>query len=341
MLIPEALFRSLLLAVVALIPFALSGCGSAGTQDKTIVLYGFSIVENVMKDEVIPAFQEYWRREKGQAVQVITSFAGSGTVTNQIILGAPAQVAMVATELDALNIKKAGLVSTDWTEFENRGTFAHSVAVILTREGNPKGLYSFEDLTKEGVEVVLPDPTTSGGAQWAVLALYGSALITADAGGVNAGGEAQTSAKELLKGVRSNAGSLPESARRALTQFGLGYGDALLTYENEALLDISKGRNYEIVIPKSTIYIQPKVLIIDSNVDESNRAVVEAFVQFLWSEEAQKALVRNNFRVSSDELMGEHPEKYGRVELPFTVDQLGGWEEATLKIIDQTWSQVR
>ena len=87
-------------------------------------MYGFSILENVMRDEVIPAFQEYWRREKGQAVQVITSFAGSGTVTNQIILGAPAQVAMVATELDALNIKKAGLVSTDWTEFKNRGTFA-------------------------------------------------------------------------------------------------------------------------------------------------------------------------------------------------------------------------
>ena len=333
-----ARFHPLLLALVALIPFALAGCGSTGSQGETIVLYGFSILENVMRDEVIPAFQEYWRREKGQAVQVITSFAGSGTVTNQIILGAPAQVAMVATELDALNIKKAGLVSTDWTEFKNRGTFAHSIAVILTREGNPKGLYSFEDLTSDGVEVVLPDPTTSGGAQWAVLALYGSALNTSDAA---AGGDARTSAKELLRGVRFNAGSLPESARRALIQFGLGYGDALLTYENEALLDISKGGNYEIVIPKSTIYIQPKVLIIDSNVDESDRAVVEAFVQFLWSGEAQKALVRNNFRVPSEQLMGEHPQKYGKVERPFTVDQLGGWEEATLKIIDQTWAQLR
>ena len=338
MKIPGALFRTLILAVVALIVLASTSCGSSEDQSQTIVLYGFSILENVMRDEVIPAFQEYWRREEGQAVQVITSFAGSGTVTNQIILGAPAQVAMVATELDALNIKKAGLVSTDWTEFENRGTFAHSVAVILTRGGNPKGLYSFEDLTSEGVKVVLPDPTTSGGAQWAVLALYGSALNIGDAA---AGGDAHTSAKELLKGVRSNAGSLPESARRALTQFSLGYGDALLTYENEALLDISKGSDYEIVIPKSTIYIQPKVLIIDSNVDESDRAVVEAFVQFLWSEKAQKALVRNNFRVPNEKLMGEHPQRYGRVELPFTVDQLGGWEEATFKIIDQVWAQVR
>ena len=109
-----------------------------------------------MNDEVIPAFQEYWRREKGQSIRVFTSFAGSGTVTHQITLGAPAQVAMVAKGLDVLNIEKAGLVSTDWTEFENWGTLAHSVAVILTREGNPKGLYSFEDLTIEGVEAVSP-----------------------------------------------------------------------------------------------------------------------------------------------------------------------------------------
>ena len=243
---------------------------------------------------------------------------------------------MVATELDALNLKNAGLVTTDWRDFNHQGTFAYSVTSILTRAGNPKGLRSFEDLTKKGVEVVYPDPTTSGGAQWAVLALYGSALKASE---LATGAPDHESARELLKKVSVNAGSLPESARRALTQFGLGYGDALLTYENEALLDVSKGKEYEIVVPKSTILIQPKVLIIDSNVDEEDRVVVRAFVDFLWTKEAQRALARNNFRVPDEEVMEEYAHTYREVELPFTVDELGGWEEATSKIIDQAWRQ--
>ena len=304
-----------LIAIVLLV-VATGACGSGEGNRKTIVLYGFSILDNVMKSEIIPAFQGHWKEQTGQEVQIITSFAGSGTITNQIVFGAPAQVAMVATELGALNIKRAGLVTTDWTKFKNGGTFAYSVTAILTRGGNPEGLHSFEDLSNEGVEVVYPDPTTSGGAQWAVLALYGSALKTSEA----AGAPDKSRARELLKGVSLNTGSMPESARRALTQFGLGYGDALLTYENEALLDISKGKDYEIVVPLSTIYIQPKVLILDKNVEEKEREVVRAFVDFLWSKEAQKALARNNFRVPDEEVMREYAHSFRSVELPFTVD---------------------
>ena len=152
------------------------GCRSSKADTQTIVLYGFSTVEEVVKEGIRPAFQMHWKRTTGQDVKVLTSFAGSGTITNQIIFGAPAHIAIVATELDALNIKNAGLVTTDWREFNDQGTFAYSTTVILTRKGNPKGLFSFEDLAREGVEVVYPDPTTSGGAQWAVLALYGSSL---------------------------------------------------------------------------------------------------------------------------------------------------------------------
>ena len=154
------------------------GCRSSKADTQTIVLYGFSTVEEVVKEGIIPAFQMHWKRTTGQDVdvKVLTSFAGSGTITNQIIFGAPAHIAIVATELDALNIKNAGLVTTDWREFNDQGTFAYSTTVILTRKGNPKGLFFFEDLAREGVEVVYPDPTTSGGAQWAVLALYGSSL---------------------------------------------------------------------------------------------------------------------------------------------------------------------
>ena len=188
------------------------------------------------------------------------------------------------------------------------------------------------------MEVVYPDPTTSGGAQWAILALYGSALKAGEA----ATGVADPSlARELLKHVSQNAGSLPESARRALTQFALGYGDALLTYENEALLDIAKGKAYEIIIPDSTIYIEPKVVVIDKNVDEVEQDMVRGFVDFLWSKEAQESFGRNHFQVSDEGIMARYAERYKTIKLPFTVEDIGGWEEATSTIIDQTWKQVQ
>lgn len=239
----------LMLGAVALLAAALSGCQPSQSSTKTIVLYGFSIVEDVLQEEIIPAFQKDWKAKTGQEVKFITSFADSGTITNQIVFGAPAQIAMVSTELDASSIKKASLVTTDWRSFKNGGTFAYTVTCIVTRKGNPKGVLSFENLTKQDVEVIYPDPTTSGGAQWIILALYGSALKTSE---VAVGVPDQSLARELLRSVSLNTGSLPESARKALTQFGLGYGDALLTYENEALHDISKGKKYGIVIWEST-----------------------------------------------------------------------------------------
>ena len=316
----------------------LAGCGAGDGQKSTIVLYGFSALENVMKDEIIPAFQRDWKVKTGQQVQVVTSFAGSGTITNQIVFGAPAQVAMVSTEMDALHIKDAGLVSTDWRDFRNEGSFAYSIACIVTRKGNPKAIYSFEDTGREGIDVVYPDPTTSGGAQWAILALYGSALKAAE---ITAEADSQERARELLKRVSLNAGSLPESARRALTQFGLGYGDALLTYENEALSDIHGGKEYEVVVPESTIYVEPKVMIVDKNVREGQRELVMAFVEYLWTKGAQAVLAENHFRVWDEELMARYPDRYVGVEFPFTVDYLGGWEEATSKVIDSTWRQVQ
>ncbi len=328
----------LMFGAVVLLMATLSGCQPSQSPAQTIVLYGFSITEDVLKEEIIPAFQKDWKEKTRQEVRFITSFAGSGTITNQIVFGAPAQLAMVSTELDALNIKRAGLVTTDWRSFKNEGTFAYTLTCIVTRKGSPTGILSFEDLTNQGVEVIYPDPTTSGGAQWVILALYGSALKTSE---VTTGMPDQSLARELLKGVSLNASSLPESARKALTQFGLGYGDALLTYENIALYDISKGKEYQVVVPESTIYIEPKVVIIDKNITESQKDVVRAFVDFLWTREAQEAFARYNFRVADEEIMAKYTGRYKRVELPFTVDYLGGWEEATFTIIDRVWREVQ
>ena len=330
--------KTLFLGAGILIAINSSGCRSGEDQTKTIVLYGFSIMENVMKEEIIPAFQKYWEETTGQRVRVITSFAGSGTITNQIVFGAPAQVAIVATEMDAFTIKEAGLVTTDWRSFENEGTFAFTIACLVTRKGNPLNIRGFEDIANQGVEVVYPDPTTSGGAQWAILALYGSALNSINAG---TGDPDHGAARELVKNVSKNAGSLPESARRALTQFGLGYGDVLLTYEIEAFHDIDSGKQYEIVVPRSTIYIEPKVVIVDMNVGAGEMITVKALVDFLWTEQSRETLARNNFRVLDQGIMEKYAVRYKQVEAPFSVDDLGGWKEATYNIIDRTWRQVQ
>lgn len=312
------------------------GRGSQGSG-RTITLYGYSAMEEPMKEGVIPAFQEWYRRTYGEEIGFATSFAGSGHVFNQIRAGAPAQVAILATEIEPARLMQDGWITTDWRAFPGNGTFAFTVAVILTRDGNPEDIHSFEDLAKKDVEVLLPDPTTSGGAQWAILALYGSALLNGDGSSGNGGKEA---AAKLLKGVVDNAGSLPESARKALTQFGLGYGDVLLTYENEALVDISKGQDYEIVMPQSTIAIEPKVVIIDGNVGEQDAELVQAFVDFLWSTEAQEAMAKHHFRVVDDAVFRRHSTDFQKVELPFTIADLGGWDLASTQIIDEAWRQA-
>ena len=329
---------SVVLLPILIVVLLAGGCRSGDGQARTLVLYGFSVMEDVMKDEIIPAFQRHWKERTGEEVRAVTSFAGSGSITNLIIFGAPAQVAMVATELDALSIKKAGMVTTPWRNFKNEGTYAYSVVSIVTRQGNPMNIWAFEDLAQQGVEVLYPDPTTSGGAQWSILALYGSVMKATEASASLAG---QAEARDLLSRVSLNVGSLPESARRALTQFALGYGDALLTYENEALTEVSKGKNYEIIVPISTIHIEPKVIIVDRNIQETDRLMVEAFVDFLWTDEAQEAFAKNNFRVSSERIMEKYADKYPTVALPFDIEYLGGWEEATATVIDQIWRSIQ
>ena len=128
---------------VVLLVATLSGGQPSQSPNETIVLYGFSITEDVLKEEIIPAFQKDWRDKTGQEIKFITSFAGSGTITNQIVFGAPDQVAMVSTELDALGIKKAGMVTTDWKRFKHDGTFASTVTSITVRRGNPNCIRSF------------------------------------------------------------------------------------------------------------------------------------------------------------------------------------------------------
>src|SRR6187397_512291 len=144
--------------------------------DITITLYGFSIMKESLEKAIFPGFTAKWKQQHGQVVQFQSSFAGSETVTNQILRGAPSEIAILSIERDVQRLQKDGFVTADWQSLPARGIVNKTPFVIIVRKGNPKGIKDFSDLAKPGIKLIHPDPISSGGAQWSILAIYGSEL---------------------------------------------------------------------------------------------------------------------------------------------------------------------
>ncbi|HEV2762737.1 MAG TPA: sulfate ABC transporter substrate-binding protein [Pyrinomonadaceae bacterium] len=308
--------------------------GAGGGGRRTITLYGFSVVKEVLEKAVFPGFAAKWKQEHGEDVTFTSSFAGSETITNQILQGVGADVAILSIERDVDRLTQGGAVTSDWRSRPARGIVNKTPFIILVRQGNPKGIRDFADLAKPGVKVVHPDPVSSGGAQWSILAMYGSELKKAEAQG---GGRDEAQALQTLKAVWKNVFSTPGSAREAHTQFETGYGDALITYELEGLLMKGAKTDVEIVVPESTIFSEHPAVVIDRNVSADERPVLDAFMQYLWGEEAQRAFVQYHFRSATDESLDAANPGFARIPLPFTVEYLGGWGKAYPDIIERVW----
>jgi len=297
-----------------------------------ITLYGFSIMKESLEKAVYPAFAAKWKREHGEDVGFTSSFAGSETVTNQILQGVPAEVAILSIDRDAQRLQRGGFITTDWHNSPYKGIVNKTPFVILVRGGNAKGIHDFPDLAKPGVEVIHPDPVSSGGAQWSILAIYGSELIKSE----KQSGERDTArALQLLQGIWRNVKSTPGSAREARTQFETGFGDALVTYELEGLLmKEAKKTPLEIITPKATIFSEHPAVVIDKNVTAAKRPVVDAFMQFLWSDEAQQAFVKYHFYSVTNEALNKQDPRFVPVEMPFDINYFGGWDKAYPEIIE-------
>lgn len=295
---------------------------------RTLVLYGFSILSEVIDEGIFPAFQAEWESRTGEKVELVSSYAGSGTITNQIILGVPAEIAIFSLEPDAFRLVENNILPAfTWRELPYNGIINLTPLIIMVRPGNPYDIRDFADLARPGIGVVHPDPLTSGGAQWALLAEYGSALRLS--------GNDSIAYKQLL-GIWDNVVAQSSSARGARTQFENGFGHALITYEQEALFDRSRNRlNAEIVYPKSTILSEHTVVKVQKNIDPDQRRFIDAFVAFLWTRKAQEIFVGYGFR-SVDESLNQH-DTFGTINDPFTVTELGGWENAKPDIIDKIW----
>lgn len=304
-----------------------------------ITLYGFSIMKESLEKAIYPAFAAKLKQEHGVDVRFTSSFAGSETITNQILQGVKAQIAILSIERDAQRLKQTGFVTSDWHALPQKGIVNKTPFVILVRRGNPKGIHDFADLGKPGIRLIHPDPISSGGAQWSILAMYGSELVKSE----KETGEADHArALQILQAIWRNVISTPASAREARTTFELGNGDALVTYELDAILmkEQNSKADADIVIPEATIFSEHPAVVVDRNVSASDRAVIDAFMQFLWSDEAQRAFVKFHFRSSTNSALDQENKELATIKYPFTVDYFGGWDKAYPEVIESIFRDL-
>lgn len=302
------------------------------TPPQTLVFYGFSILGEVMNQAIFPAFQELWKKKTGKRIELVSSFSGSGTVTNQLIMGVPADLALLSLELDALRLNSAlGISPESWRSLPHHGVVNRTPFIILVRSGNPKNIRSYADLSRPGMKVVHPDPLTSGGANWAILAEYGA--------GARFQGrwDRPQAGYDLLLGIWRNIVAQAPSARAARTQFENGFGDALITYEQEAIWDKSRGKlEADIVYPPSTILSEHILVRLDRNIASDEQEAVDAFISFLWSDLAQRLFIHYGFRSVTESLNVDHAD-FGSISDPFTVADFGGWIRAKQEIVEGVW----
>lgn len=276
--------------------------------------------------EIIPLFQAHWKEKTGQTVTFEESYQGSGAQSRAVVEGFEADIVALSLEADVIRIEDAGLITHDWRSKPFGGMVSTSVVAFAVREGNPKNIRDWADLTQPDLEILTPNPKTSGGAMWNVLALYGAA----QRGHVEGVSADDKGAQEFLLSVLQNVKIMDKGARESITNFEKGIGDVAITYENEVLVGQNAGINYELVLPSSTIRIDNPVAVVDTYVDKhGTREAAEAFVDFLFSKEAQEIFAKHGLRSSDPSVAESNAATYPPIEDLFTIDDFGGWKEAT------------
>jgi sulfate/thiosulfate transport system substrate-binding protein len=277
--------------------------------------------------ELIPIFQKQWKEKTGQDVVFEESYLGSGAQSRAIVEGFEADVAALSLQADIDRIQKAGLITHDWKSGVHKGMVSNSIVSFAVRPGNPKGIKDWADLAQPGLEILTPNPKTSGGAMWNVLALYGAAKRGFIEGVPK---DDDAAAQDFLLKVLNNVTVLDKGARESITNYEKGVGDVAISYENEVLVGQQSGQNYELVIPRSTILIENPVAVVDSYVDKhGTREVADAFVEFLSTREAQEIFAKYGLRSVDPEVAKATASQYPAVEDLFTIDYFGGWDKAT------------
>lgn len=317
--------RKIFLMILALAVLGLSVSQASAARHKTLLNVSYDPTREFF-DEYNKAFIKHWQELTGETLEINQSHGGSGKQARGVIDGLDADVVTLALAYDIDSIaEKAGLLSTQWQErLPNNSSPYTSTIVLLVRKGNPKNIKDWDDLARPGINVVTPNPKTSGGARWNYLAAWGYALKKWN--------NDPQKAQDFVKSVFKNVAVLDSGARGSTTTFAQrGIGDVLISWENEAYLAVNQlGKDkFEIVIPSVSILAEPPVAVVERNASRHGTLkAAEEYLKYLYSDEGQEIAAKNYYRPRSQGIAKKYADKFQPVSL-FTIDQVfGGWQKA-------------
>jgi sulfate/thiosulfate-binding protein len=317
---PFPLRMSLLLLVSLLLLALLPGCGgsASGNAHAKLSLVAYSTPREAY-GKIIPAFE---KTTAGENVGFDESYASSGEQSRAVLAGLKADIVAFSLEPDMTKLVDAKLVDKSWNQNAYHGMVTDSIVVFVVRPGNPKNIKTWDDLLEPGVDVITPNPFTSGGARWNVMAAYGAWLK-----------EGSTPAQAVVKLERlfKNVSVQDKSAREALQTFTAGKGDVMLAYENEAYFAKQNGQSLDYVTPKDTILIENPVAITTDNADP---AAAKAFLSFLYTPAAQRIYAENGYRPVVKSVANEFAKTFPSDLSIFRIDELGGWAKVMKQFFD-------
>ena len=306
----------------AVLAGSIVACGAAlGAQ--TLLNVSYDPTRELYQD-FNAAFAKYWKGKTGQTVTIRQSHGGSGGQARAVIDGLDADVVTLALAYDVDAVAQAGLTTGAWQKRlpQNSSPYTSTI-VFLVRKGNPKGIKDWGDLTKPGVQIVTPNPKTSGGARWNYLAAWGYAAR-------RAGGD-ETKARQFVTEIYKRVPVLDSGARGSTITFTRRQiGDVLLAWENEAHLALDEAPGQlEIVVPSVSILAEPPVTVVDKVVDRKRtRAIAEAYLQYLYSPEGQEIAAKHHYRPRDEKVAAKYAGTFAKVKL-FNIDEaFGGWQKA-------------
>lgn len=313
---------SLIVGLLALSALVVAGCGSDdssggdGSGGK-IALVAYSTPQQAYEDAVIPGFQ---KSADGEGVEFSTSFGGSGDQRRAVEGGLPADVVAFSLEPDMTKVVEAGIVPEDWNANDNKGMVTNSVVVLATRPGNPKNIKGWNDLVRDDIDIITPNPATSGGAKWNIMAAYGAQLEQ---------GKSEQEALDFVKQVLANTSVQDDSARDSLQTFAGGKGDVLIGYENEAIQAKEEGIELEYVIPDETILIENPIA---ATTDSSDAA--QKFVDYTRTDAAQQLFADHGYRPVVKSVLESNRDKFPEPSALFTIEKFGGWDKVETDFFD-------
>jgi sulfate/thiosulfate transport system substrate-binding protein len=301
----------LALAALAL-AVGIAACGGSASGADKINLIAYSTPQQAYEDSLEPGFKD---TSDGKDIDFSNSFGASGDQSRAVEAGQPADVVEFSLEPDMTRLVDAGIVDSNWNQNQYKGIVTNSVVTLAVRPGNPKHITSFDDLARDDVDVIDPNPATSGGARWNIMAIYGSQINE---------GKSPAEAQAFVKQVLANTSVQDSSARDSLNTFASGKGDVLVGYENDAIQAKKDGVDLEYVIPDSTILIENPIAVTKDAPEAAQK-----FVDFLYTDQGQQDFADAGYRPVVKSVFQKNASKFPTPSGLFTIDQFGGWSKVS------------